>query len=549
MSVETPVLIVGGGPVGFTIALDLARRGVQSTLIERDAGTALELLAKAGTLNERSMEYCRWLGISEAIINIGFPDDHPRDTVYCTSLNGFVLGRDPMPSTRDRTPPPQTPEMLRKCPQHLFDPLLAEAVARTGKVDVRYRTSFHSLVQDSDGVTARLESSTGDPDLTIRSQYLIGCDGAGSSVRQAVGIPFEGKQLDYSVSIMIEVDGLEKYHPLGVGERYMFVGTEGTWANLTAVDGHNLYRLTMVGSEEKLMPGQLDVDALVRRAFGRDDVPYRAMRVMPWRRSQFAASTFRRGRVLLAGDAAHTMSPTGGHGLNTGLGDAADLSWMLAALVDGWGAPALLDAYSTERRATAIRNSAFSTRNYGVWVQTLGRDRVLEDSQEGESQRQAIGAQMSAMLQQEWWSLGVGMGHHYDESPIVVPDGTPAPIDDASQYIQTARPGHRAPHAWLPDGRSTLDLFGDRFTLLRLGEDAPDAADFVSAASRLGLPLSVVSVDQPDIAELYERRLVLVRPDGMVAWRADTLPTDPSTVIDIVRGASVVPVASGPAAR
>jgi 2-polyprenyl-6-methoxyphenol hydroxylase-like FAD-dependent oxidoreductase len=159
----------------------------------------------------------------------------------------------------------------------------------------------------------------------------------------------------------------------------------------------------MVGSEEKLLPEQLDVDALVRRAFGRDDVPYRAMRVMPWRRSQFAASTFRHGRVLLAGDAAHTMSPTGGHGLNTGLGDAADLSWMLAGLLDGWGGSALLDAYSTERRATAIRNSAFSTRNYGVWVQTLGRDRVLENSEEGELQRQAIGAQMSAMLQQEWW--------------------------------------------------------------------------------------------------------------------------------------------------
>jgi hypothetical protein len=137
------------------------------------------------------------------------------------------------------------------------------------------------------------------------------------------------------------------------------------------------------------------------------------------------------------------------------------------------------------------------------------------------------------------------MGHHYDESAIVIADGTPAPLDDASEYVQTSRPGHRAPHAWLADGRSTLDLFGDGFTLLRLGEDPPDPAGFVSAASRVGLPLSVIWVDQADVAELYERRLVLVRPDGMVAWRGDDAPADPSAVINTVRGALVVSAASG----
>ncbi|HVW43794.1 MAG TPA: hypothetical protein VHC18_20845, partial [Amycolatopsis sp.] len=179
-----------------------------------------------------------------------------------------------------------------------------------------------------------------------------------------------------------------------------------------------------------------------------------------------------------------------------------------------------------------------STRNYGVWVQSGGREHVLEDSALGEQQRQAIGARMSAMLRQEWHSLGVGMGYRYDSSPIVVPDGTPPTPDDASEYVPTARPGHRAPHAWLAEGRSILELFGEGFTLLRFGADAPEAGMLVRAAERAGLPLSVETVEQPDIAKLYERRLVLVRPDGMVAWRGDSLPADARSLVDLVRGAA-----------
>ena len=534
--VEVPVLIVGGGPVGFTLALDLARRGVRSLLVERDAGTALEILAKAGTLNERSMEYCRWLGIADDVINVGFPDDHPRDVVYCTSLNGFVLGRDPLPSTKERVAPAQTPEMLRKCPQHLFDPLVAGAVLRAGFTDVRYSAEFNSLEQDADCVTAALTHVDTGVRWTVRAQYVVGCDGAGSAVRRGAGIDFEGKDLDYSVSTMVKVEHLETYHPFGRCERYMFVGTEGTWANLTAVDGRSIYRLTQVGSEEKLAPEGLDVDALIRRALGRDDVPYEVLRVLPWRRSQYAATRFRTGRVLLAGDAAHTTSPTGGHGLNTGLGDCSDLGWMLDALLHGWGGAGLLDAYDAERRPVAIRNSAASTRNYGVWVQSVGRDKVLDDTAEGAEQRHAIGAQMSAMLAQEWHSLGVGMGYRYDNSPIVIGDGTQPTPDDPSEYVPTARPGHRAPHAWLPDGTSVLDLFGEAFTLLAFGD--ADGEPLRSSLQDADVPHRVSTILDPAIARLYEQPLVLVRPDGMVAWRGATPTVDQArTIVDTVRGA------------
>jgi len=535
---ETPVLIVGGGPVGLALALDLATRGIRSTLAEREAGTAIELLAKAGTLNERTMEYCRRLGISDAVANIGFPDDHPRDTVYCTALNGFVLGRDFRPSTKERIPAPESPEILRKCPQFHFDPLLAQAVRERGLTRIMYCTAWQQASQEADGDDGITSVLTTEPDgrpVQVRAQYLVACDGAGSAVRRALGIGFEGKQLDYSVSAMIEIDHLEDYHPLGRAERYMFIGTEGTWANLTAVDGRKLWRLSLVGSEERLAPERLDVDAIMRRAMGNDGGQWTVRRVMPWRRSQFTADRFAAGRVALAGDAAHTTSPTGGHGLNTGLGDVSDLGWMLEALVRGWGGGQLLPAYHAERRPVAIRNGTSSTQNYGAWVRAIGRERVLDDTPEGEAQRRAVGDQMNTMLAQEWHSFGVAMGYRYDASPIVVPDGTPPTPDDPSEYVQTARPGHRAPHAWLADGRSTLDLFGDGFTLLRLGA-VPAAAPLATAAADAGVPLSVVSIDDPGVARLYERPLVLVRPDGMVAWRADALPADAAALIATVTG-------------
>lgn len=532
---ETPILIVGGGPVGFALALDLSVRGTRSVLVEREAGTALELLAKASILNERTMEYCRWLGISTAVANAGFPEDCPRDTIFCTSLNGFEIGRVNLPSAKERPLPEQTPEILRSCPQHWFDPLLADTVIKRGMTDVLYSTSLIKISQDETGVLARLAGAEGKR-LSIRAQYLVGCDGAGSSVRNMLGIPFEGNQLDYSVSVMLSIKELERYHPYGQCERFLFIGPDGTWANLTSIDGRELWRLTLVGSEEKLDPDRLDVRAVMRRVLGRDDVPYEVLRVVPWRRSQYVAARLRDGRVLLAGDSSHTMSPTGGHGLNTGLGDAADLGWMLDALVRGWGGAGLLEAYDTERRSVAVRNGLSSTRNYAAWVQGGGRDRLLDDDSEGQAQRAALGVELDEMLYSEWHSLGIGLGYNYGSSPLIIPDGTEMPPDHPSVYIQTARPGHRAPHAWLPDGRSTLDLFGSGFTLLSFGSDVSHSSAIRLAARRAKVPLVVETIQDPGIASLYESKLVLVRPDGMVAWRADTAPENPALLIDQVCG-------------
>jgi hypothetical protein len=257
--------------------------------------------------------------------------------------------------------------------------------------------------------------------------------------------------------------------------------------------------------------------------------------VFPWRRSQCTVERYRVGRILLAGDAAHTTSPTGGHGLNTGIGDALSLGWMLHAILTGQGGEGLLDAYEIERRAVAIRNSSLSTRNFNAWIGATDFSEVLVPGPSGDAVREEIGESLSAALQQEWTSTGVGLGYRYEGSPIIVSDDTPQPPDPISSYEPTARPGHRAPHVWIADGRSTIDLFGRGFVLLRF-DPAFDVAPLSDAAQRRNVALEVIDIPDPSIARLYERALVLVRPDAHVCWRGDALPEDCDGLMATVAG-------------
>jgi hypothetical protein len=261
---------------------------------------------------------------------------------------------------------------------------------------------------------------------------------------------------------------------------------------------------------------------------------------MPWVRRELVADSYGTKRVFLAGDAVHLNSPTGAFGMNTGIQDAVDLGWKLAAAIDGWGAPGLLAAYEIERRPVAIRNVKEASNNLSRMLSA--RDRkppaaAFEIGPDGDRARAEFGARYTEIMRHEWFTLGIHLGYRYEGSPVVVPDGTPEPPDDYSNYVQTARPGHRAPHVWLAPGRSTLDLFGRGFTLLRLGAAPPDCTALVAAAASRGLPLTVHDISDSEVAAQYERRLVLVRPDGHVAWRGDVPPDDPAAVIDTIRGA------------
>ena len=251
------------------------------------------------------------------------------------------------------------------------------------------------------------------------------------------------------------------------------------------------------------------------------------------------ADRYAQGRVFLAGDAVHVMPPNGGLGMNTGVGDAADLGWKLAAMHHGWGGPHLLDSYEAERRPVGIRQCDEAMRNFERYGGRRAVPGVLDETPQGARVRAELGARLSSGNRMAWENpLHTHLGYRYEGTPLCVADG-PAPPEpeDARDYRQSSHPGGRAPHAWLADGRSTLDLFGRAFTLLSFGASASDAARLAQSAAQRGVPLEVVALDDPGIGALYERKLVLVRPDGHVAWRGDALPIDTGDLIDRVRGA------------
>ena len=218
----------------------------------------------------------------------------------------------------------------------------------------------------------------------------------------------------------------------------------------------------------------------------------------------------------------------------------SDLGWKLEANIRGWGGAELLRSYEAERRPVAVRNVNEASENLVRMLSTREPAAAAGDLPAGPGGRRSAreyGAWFTATMKHEWYTLGFHLGYRYEGSPIVWPDGTPEPPLETSAYTQTARPGHRAPHVLLPDGRSTLDLFGRGFVLLRLGRDAPSGERICAAAASAGVPLQVIDLDPPEVTALYQNRLVLVRPDGHVAWHADVEPDDARAVIDVVRGA------------
>jgi len=282
-----------------------------------------------------------------------------------------------------------------------------------------------------------------------------------------------------------------------------------------------------------------DAAQSVRDSIG-NDIPFEVIDTKEWAGHHAVAERFQDGRVFIAGDAAHLLWPSGGFGMNTAMGDAVDLGWKLAATLHGWGGPGLLESYDLERRPIGERNVSGAADIRAADDRLPMSDILDDDTEEAEALRGRLGKFIEESQRgQEFRTRlpGLEMGYSYDGSPLIVPDGSDAVPNTPVTYVPSARPGNRAPHAWLADGRSTLDLFGRGCTLLRFGEAA------VPSLSRSRVPLEVVDVDEPHIADLYQRRLVLVRPDGHVAWRGDELPAD---VLDRAAGyKSPSPAAAG----
>lgn len=529
---DTPVLIAGGGPIGLGLAADLGRRGIKTLLVEERENKLNP--PKMLEVSVRTMEFCRQLGVVDKVRNWGFPLDRPLDSVFVTSMTGYELGRVRTPPLSSQNLSTVSPERGMPCPQTWFDPILQAHARSYPHVTLRHQVRLESFLQDLNGVTATIRDLQTGRAEDVQAKYLVGCDGFASTVRDLLGIAVRGEpHIDWSMTIYLRIPDLDAQHDKGRAFRYVFVGPEGTWSFLSIVDGKDLWRLQLVDVDEGRLQGA-DIPALVHRFMG-GPLDYTVESKSLWERKRTVADRFMDNRVFLAGDAAHAHPPNGGLGMNTGLQDSFDLSWKLAAVLDGWGGETLLDSYDYERRPASARAAEVSFRNYHRLVDSIRREQIYSPTPEGDAARLAIGTQLSEQNEKTWNPLGVHLGYIYHSSPIVVPDGSPRPPDDTFGYQPTAFPGARAPHAWLAPQRSILDMFGVGFVLLKFA-DVSTAAIEQAALSR-GVPLAVHRIEHAEAAALYERALVLVRPDGHVAWRADREPKDALELVDTVRGA------------
>jgi 2-polyprenyl-6-methoxyphenol hydroxylase-like FAD-dependent oxidoreductase len=534
-----PVLIVGAGPIGLALAGDLGFRGVSCLLIEKGVGGVIQ--PKMDLVGVRTMEYCRRWGIVPWVESAGYNRDYPQDCAWVTSLNGYELGREPFPPPNEEQPPPESPQKRERCPQNFFDPVLQRFARQWRGVTISYQTELLGFTEHADGVVARVRDVRSGDEREIEAQYLVGSDGGGSTVRQSLGIAMSGAPtLTYTTNVVFRCQGLERLHDKKPGYRFIFIGPEGTWATLVAINGRDQWRFSLVGDRTQQTHSEEYMRRAIVRAVGRD-FDFEILSLLPWIRRQLVADSYGSKRVFIAGDAAHLTSPTGGFGMNTGILDAVNLSWKLAACIDGWGGAHLLDSYGIEQRPVAIRNVAEATGNLermlSSRVQSPPKE-IFEDGPGSDEARIAFGNRYTEAMRREWFSIGIHLGYVYEGSPIIVPDGTPPPPDEVMSYRQTARPGSRAPHVWLRPGESIIDLFGKEFVLLLFGADPPACDAFNAATRRRKMPWRIVDIDNEEARTLYERRLVLVRPDGQVAWRADTMPDDVLQVVDVVRGAA-----------
>ncbi|QKZ17321.1 FAD-dependent monooxygenase [Streptomyces chartreusis] len=533
------VVVVGGGAVGMFMAALLGMHGISTVVIERRTEPAPE--GKMMAPSARSMEFCRQLGIHDKMHTLR--NDWPMTNLWLTSLDGYELARIDAPPTGHPGAPgysPFSPEDQVHCPQPVWERKVEQRALSFPSVEVHRGHQFENFEDHGDRVVSVVRELASDKLFEIESDYLVSCEGVGASVVKQLGIPVYERHVDYSYHIEFVCEDLLKEHDKGPAMRYTLIGEKGTWGTLVVVDGRTEWRLTLYDLERDGTP-KLDLERAVTKAVGHE-FPFTITRHGRWKRRAAIAASYSSGRVFLAGDAAHASPPNGGFGMNTGIADAANLAWKLQATLEGWGGPDLLTSYGIERRPVAQITLAESVRNYHRLVDNTTFADITSDTEQGALHRQLVGEAKAAEARDAWWPQGVHFGYGYQWSPVVVPDLASYPNVDMQDYHPSTSPGFRAPHVWLSDGISTLDLFGPRHVLLRVGEDEQGGAGLVAAAQAVGMPLDVHQISGELVEACYDYPLVLVRPDGHVCWRGAEEPSDPLTVINNIRGyASISP--------
>jgi 2-polyprenyl-6-methoxyphenol hydroxylase-like FAD-dependent oxidoreductase len=546
---KTTVLIVGGGPIGFSCAIELGLRNIPAIVIERRSNEK-NSLPKMNSINVRTMEFCRRWGIRDRVANTQWPPDYPRRNIYMTSLDGFELAEFDYGADKDKKPSDISPEHFQRCPQTWFDPMLGERAGEFSTNTIRHQVALEDLEEKGNKVYARVRDQRTGQDEIIVADYLLGCDGGKSTTRDLLGIAVDGNpRLSTETNIYFEADNL--FSDKKKATMVWFIGPLGMWSVITAVDGTRTWRLWVSHLPHDLRMTQEQAEAYVRAAIG-PDIPFKFTGTLPWLRQQLVARKYRLGRVFLCGDAVHNLTPSGGFGMNTGIQDAVDLCWKLAGVIEGWAEERVLDAYEAERRPIAIRNVNEATYTFSKLLKLPRCPHITERTEQGDRERRELSDYIvSNKFNREYENMGIVLGYRYIGSPICVHEGPPEePVwteleemietdDSIMKFTPRARPGALAPHFWMADGRSVKDLFGTGFTLLRLGPEPPAADRLIAAAKRRRLPLVVHDIADDQARDLYECKLALIRPDGHVAWRGNEQPGDALMIVDTVRGAAM----------
>ena len=536
---DCQVLIAGAGPVGLTMALDLGRRGINVLLIDKRSGFGK--LPKMERCNARTMENFRRMDVATSIRAAGLDNDMPMDVFIClenvtkpplihhnyASVNTL---RKKYQATTDGSTAAEPYQLIS---QYTLEPLLADIIAkRYDNVRIAFNHELVDFTQGNTGVTAKVLLADGTT-TEARADYLVGCDGASSTVRERLGFVLEGDSLLEMCQALFTSEDLLERIPIGVGRHYHV--TDNTHTFMIVQDDKKHFSLhATVAKDEEMAP-------LFERIVG-FPITYKQLYVGRWRQRLMLADKYRDRRVFLAGDSAHLVIPTGGLGMNTGHADAVDLSWKLAAVLHGWGGPALLDSYEVERRPVAARNIAASRRaatGRRQW-RAEWRPEIAEDSPTGEAIRKQL---VTVAEREQRWSndlYGVELGYRYVKSPILMDTGEvidmAADIESGFVYNPVTKVGYRLPNTWMSDGKSIQDVIGDEYALVVQKKEIDRLPQLEKEFQRAGVAFRVVQLDTPEAKAVYGSELLLIRPDMHIAWQAAELPKDPAHLVALVTG-------------
>lgn len=530
---RTEVLIAGGGPVGLAAAVDLGRRGIDCVVVEPRA-TVSHARPRCKTLNVRSMEHLRRWGIADRLRERApLPVAWSQDIVFCTSLTGYELSRFHgvlgLRAQADRFP-----ELGQQAPQYVLEELLRDVVGELDSVTLLTGRRVLDLEQDDERVRITIGGEAGER-AVITAAYTLGCDGPRSTVRNAIGSVYVGEQaLRPNFGMVFRAPELLARTTHGPAVQYWIVNADAP-STMGPIDRDGTWWIIAVGVDQKT--GERNAKWIIDAAAGAP-IDASVISTDPWTARMQIVDRARVGRVFLAGDAAHLNPPFGGHGLNTGIGDAVDLGWKLAAVLHGWGGPRLLDSYEAERRPIQARVIAAAEANNRVLSTDLLGDDLNVPGPAGDRARTAAGRNIQDAKHAEFHALSLVLDLAYADSPVIAADRCVRHVADNDVPVTEARPGARLPHAWIGPGRSIYDKLGEGMTLLALepGHDA-DVARAQAAARRRRIPLRVIDRPDKSLRDRYKTALVLVRPDQHVAWCGDRMVRDPVELIDLVRGA------------